>query len=65
MGVPLFTEVDGWHVAIFSGDRYRVIPLDLGDGETMVIMVDTRDAATFDAFLAEAMPIVESFDLTP
>jgi hypothetical protein len=64
VGLPLFTEVGGWHWAIFSGDRYRVIPVDLGDGATVVIVVDTRDASTFDAFVAEAMPLIESFDFT-
>ena len=65
VGFPLLTEVGGWHWAIFRGDRYRAIPLDLGGGETVVIFVDTRDASTFDAFLAEAMPIVDSLDFRP
>ena len=64
VGVPLLTEVDGWHWAIFAGDRYRVIPVDLGGGDTVVMIVDTRDASTFDAFIAEAMPLIETFDFT-
>jgi hypothetical protein len=65
VGLPLLTEVGGWHWAIFAGDRYRIIPLDLADGATVVIAIDTRDAATFDAFVTEAMPVVESFAFAP
>ena len=31
----------------------------------MVIVVPTRNNDQFDAFVAQAMPIIQSFDFTP
>jgi hypothetical protein len=47
--------------AISGTERERAILLDLGDGDVVEIMVWARDQAAFDSFIAEAMPIVESF----
>jgi hypothetical protein len=47
--------------------RGRFIFLDRPSGGRILIVVDSIHSADFDAFLAEAMPIIESwqFDLTP
>ena len=50
----------GWNPALYGDARQRIISLDLGDDEILIVL-GTRDSATFDAFLAQAMPIVESF----
>ena len=39
--------------------------LDAPGGGKVLITVDSSTSADFEAFLAEAMPIVESFDFTP
>ena len=48
-------------VAISNVERERLILVDLGSGDVIAIAVWTRDQASFDAFLPEAMPIIESF----
>jgi hypothetical protein len=51
-----------------EGDnRYRVIVLDRPDRGNIAILLYAHYAADFDAFVRDAMPIVESFefDLTP
>jgi hypothetical protein len=47
--------------------RGRFVFLDIPSGGKLLIIVDSVHAADFDAFVAEAMPIVESFmfDLAP
>jgi hypothetical protein len=42
-------------------ERERLILLDLGDGDVLQIVVWTKDQATFDPFITEAMPIIQSF----
>jgi hypothetical protein len=39
----------------------RLILVDLGGGDTVVIGMWTRDQAAFDSFIPEAMPVIESF----
>jgi hypothetical protein len=48
-------------LAVSGDERERLILLDLGDGNVVAIGVWTRDQATFDAFIAEAMSVIESF----
>jgi len=48
-------------VAISNVERERLILLDLGGGDVIVIVVWTANQATFDTFIAEAMPIIQSF----
>ena len=48
-------------IAVGESQRTRLILLDLGDGDVVAIGVWTRDQATFDAFLPEAMQVIESF----
>jgi hypothetical protein len=43
----------------------RLWLLDLPDGRTMLIDVEALDQATWDALVAEATPIVQTFTLTP
>ena len=42
--------------------RQRLIFLDLGNERVAAILIRAVDPDQFDEFLAEAMPIVESFD---
>jgi hypothetical protein len=62
-GIPTF--YNGWSLAVAAGDRQRYILVDLAGGDTIVINIDTFDPATLDAFLAQAMPIVETFEFPP
>jgi hypothetical protein len=47
--------------AIAGGDRVRLILLDLGDGDIVLIDVSSSDPARFDALVQQAMPIIETF----
>jgi hypothetical protein len=47
---------------ILAPARHRWIFLDLGNDRVVAILVRAVDPDRFDEFLAEAMPIVESFD---
>jgi hypothetical protein len=47
--------------AISGTERERLILIDLGGGDVIATLVWARDQATFDAFVQEAMPIVQSF----
>jgi hypothetical protein len=48
-------------VGLLGEDRHRVVLLDLGDGDLLGIRVGSGDPARFDAFAAEAMPIIQTF----
>lgn len=48
-------------LAVGEDQRVRLILLDLGDGDVVAIGVWTRDQAAFDAFIPEAMQVIESF----
>ncbi|HYN64609.1 MAG TPA: hypothetical protein VES36_08395 [Candidatus Limnocylindrales bacterium] len=62
-GVPVF--FNGWALGIAAGDRQRFILVDLAGGDTIVINIDTLDPATLGAFVAQAMPIVQTFHFPP
>ena len=47
--------------AISGTEHERLILLDLGDGDVLLIVVWSRDQATFDPYIAAAMPIIQSF----
>ena len=49
-------------VGIMAPARQRLIFLDLGNERVAAILIRAVDPDQFDEFLAEAMPIVESFD---
>jgi hypothetical protein len=52
---------DGGPTGIAGAERERLILLDLGERDVLAIRIFSRDPAHFDAFVAEAMPIIESF----
>ena len=60
VAAPVF--IGDYHWALAKGDRMRVVLVDLPAGTTVAITVDVEDPATFDTLVAEAMPIIESFD---
>jgi hypothetical protein len=59
----LLTEAGGAGdpFAIGALDRVRLILLDLGGGDIVMIDVLSSDAARFDELAAQAMPIIQSF----
>jgi hypothetical protein len=48
-------------LAVRGNEMTRLILLDLGEGDTVVIGMWIRDQAAFDSFIPEAMPVIESF----
>ena len=58
---PIVVYLNPGGVGIRGDERARLILLDLGDGDVVAIAVWTRDQATFDTFIPEAMPVIESF----
>ncbi len=49
-------------MAVAAGDRQAFILVDLAGGDTVLINVDAVDPAELDAIVAEAMPIIETFE---
>lgn len=47
--------------AIVAGDRVRLIFLDLGDGDIVMVDIYGPDVASFDGLVAQALPIIQSF----
>ena len=45
---------------LWRTDRMRIILLDLGDGDVLLVTITARDPADFDGLMAETMPIIES-----
>jgi hypothetical protein len=45
----------------YKDARNRVLMLDSPDGRTIGISISSRHSSDFEAFLADAMPVVESF----
>ena len=62
VAVPIFNRVGGYHWALDVGERYHVTLIDLGDGNTVAVMVDTAEDADLEAFVDATRPIVESFE---
>ena len=46
--------------ALWRTDRVRIVLLDLGDGDVLLVTITARDPAGFEALMGEAMPILES-----
>lgn len=65
VAVPVFYRVDGYHWALDVGERYHVTLIDLGDGNTVAVMVDTADDADLEAFVQQVDPIIESLEFPP
>ena len=65
--IPAGVRPDDYGVAIFPGERQRLILMDLGKGDVLGIVIDDRndsaapDASRFDALVAAAMPVIRSF----
>lgn len=60
--VPVFYRQNSYHWALIVGTRYHVTLVELGDGDTVAIVVDTADDADLEAFVETARPIIESFE---
>jgi len=60
--VPIFYRQDSYHWALNVGMRYHVTLVDLDDGSTVAIVVDTADDADLESFVETARPIIESFE---
>lgn len=67
--VPVLTDSvpgsSGFYLGLLGTERARLIFLDATDGETILIYIDSVDGTTFDAIVAQSMPIVESFVFKP
>jgi hypothetical protein len=61
--VPLFTH-PGYTYGIGTGDRHRLIFVEIDADTTMLIGIDSLDPADLDALVAETQPILESIQLT-
>jgi hypothetical protein len=48
-------------LAIVAGVRFRLVLLDLGGGDLVLINVYSPDTARFDDLVQQAMPIIQSF----
>jgi hypothetical protein len=62
-GTVMFAPADGsenWTLGLFDQERERLIFLDLGGGDVLVISIDSTDPARFDELVAQATPIIES-----
>ena len=72
-GVPLLRQggqatdgLDGWDRRMTEGGHVRLILLDVAKGRTMAILIDAfHEPARFDDLVAQAMPIVTSFEFHP
>jgi hypothetical protein len=62
--VPIFYRQDSYHWALPSGDRWHVILVDLEDGNTAAIVLDS-DPATLDQWVQQAMPVIQTFEFAP
>jgi hypothetical protein len=59
----LFVDLYGGFAAGLSDDsRARYVLLDRGDGQILLVAIEAPDKATWDAAIANAMPIVQSFE---
>src|SRR5262249_15263527 len=49
-----------WSYGLIPGEKSRLIFLDLGAGDVVMIYVDTGESSKFDELVTQAMPIIES-----
>ena len=61
--VPLFSH-PGYSWGIGTGDRQRLILIEIGMDTAMLIGIDTLDPADIDAFVDDVQPILDSIGLT-
>ena len=64
VGVPIFYKQGSYHWALPAGDRWHVILVDLQDGNTAAIVLDS-DPATLDEWVQQAMPVIQTFEFAP
>jgi hypothetical protein len=64
-GKPLVEYMTSQPSGVIGEQRQRLILLDIGAGDVLAIALISEDPATFDAFVAEAMPVVESVEIRP
>jgi hypothetical protein len=62
VAVPIFYRQDSYHWALDVGARYHITLVDLGDGDTVAIVVDTANDEELEGFVETARPIIESFE---
>jgi hypothetical protein len=60
--VDSYLNPDGTATCPNKDARKRFVFLDIARGGKLLIIVDSAHAADFEAFIAEAMPVVESFE---
>lgn len=65
VAVPVFYRVGSYHWALSPEQSYGVTLIDVGDGHTVAVMVDSADEADLADFMAEAAPIIATFDFPP
>lgn len=61
--IPLFTH-PGYTLGIRTGDRHRVMVVEIDADTAMVIDIDSLDQADLPALVAETQPIIDSMRLT-
>lgn len=72
-GVPVLRQggeatdgIGGWDRRMTAVDRWRLILVDVAKGRTMAILIDDASVPSrFDDLVAQAMPIVTSFEFHP
>jgi hypothetical protein len=64
--IQLFADSDGKEhdVSVHGDVPLHILLLDLGDGRSLVLFVNAKDKATYDALLPEATSIINSFQFT-
>jgi hypothetical protein len=66
---PSSPDSNWWYgtggAAAGTPDPIRFVLLDLGDGQTVLVTIDTSDPAQQAAWVAEAMPIVQTLTFGP
>jgi len=65
VAVPVFYRVDSYHWALSPDQSYGVTLIDIGDGHTVAVMVDSANEADFADFVANTAPIIATFDFPP
>lgn len=62
--VPMFAH-PGYQFGIRTGDRHRLMLVEVDSDSAMLVGVDSLDPADLDTVIADTQPIIESIRLTP
>lgn len=65
VAVPVFSRMDSYHWALRPNESYGVTLIDIGDGHTVAVVVDSPDERRLAALMADAAPIIATFDFPP